>query len=67
MANRTFKRKSTKNQLGGKKGKGKRKTNGKKPANPWITHVKKFAKEQGINYREALKHPGVKSSYKKIE
>lgn len=65
MANRTFKRKSTKNQLGGKKG--KKKTKGKKPANPWITHVKNFAKQEGINYREALKHPGVKSSYKKIE
>ena len=33
--------------------------------NPWIQHVKSFAKQHGINYRDALKHPNVKSSYQK--
>ena len=30
----------------------------------WITHVKSFAKEHNITYREALKKAG--STYKKI-
>jgi hypothetical protein len=32
--------------------------------NPWIAHVKKFAAQHGISYREALRNPACKSSYK---
>ena len=32
-------------------------------ANPWITHVKQYAKTHNISYREALKR--AKSTYKK--
>ena len=34
-------------------------------SNKWILYVKKFAKEQGITYREALRDPECKSGYKK--
>ena len=37
----------------------------KKP-NSWIQHVKAVAKEKGLSYMDALKHPLTKSSYKKI-
>ena len=30
---------------------------------PWVQHVKEFAKEHGLNYAQALKHPGVRSGY----
>lgn len=33
--------------------------------NPWIVHVKAYAKKHGMKYSEALKHPGCKASYKK--
>ena len=36
---------------------------GRKP-NPWVAHVKKFAKEHGMNYSKALKDPRCKASYK---
>jgi len=32
--------------------------------NKWITHVKKFAAENGINYAAALKDPRTKASYR---
>jgi hypothetical protein len=31
---------------------------------PWISHVKKWAAANGMNYAEALRHPGCKSSYR---
>ena len=37
---------------------------GVKPLNPWIQHVKSFAKQHGITYWKALKSPQCKSSYK---
>jgi hypothetical protein len=37
---------------------------GMKSGNPWIQHVKDFAKEKGIPYWQALKLPETKSSYK---
>ena len=33
--------------------------------NKWTEHIKKFAAEKGINYREAMKHPDCKGTYKK--
>ena len=36
-----------------------------KRPNPWISHVKNFAKERGLNYRDALRHPQVKTTYQK--
>lgn len=46
-----------------KKNKGSK--SGNKKASPWIAHVKKYASDHGLNYREALMSPGCKSSYKK--
>ena len=34
-------------------------------SNPWISHVKQFAQKHGIKYNDAIKHPDVKTSYKK--
>jgi hypothetical protein len=48
----------------GKKSSGK-KMSGKKSANPWIEHVKAFARKHGINYAEALKHSDLKKGYRK--
>jgi hypothetical protein len=39
---------------------------GMKSGNPWIQHVKDFAKEKGIPYWQALKSPETKSSYQKL-
>lgn len=33
--------------------------------NPWIKHVKKYAADHNVSYRDALKMPAVKESYKK--
>jgi hypothetical protein len=33
--------------------------------NPWIVHVKAFAKAHGMNYAQAIKSPACKASYKK--
>lgn len=33
--------------------------------NPWIAHVKAYAKKHGMKYNEALRHPACKASYKK--
>jgi len=33
-------------------------------SNPWIQHIKAFAKSHGISYWKALKSPQCKSSYK---
>ena len=33
----------------------------------WITHVKKFAKENNLKYNEALKDPNLKVGYVKVE
>jgi len=38
-----------------------------KSQSPWITHVKKFAKENGLKYNEALKNPNLKVGYVKVE
>ena len=32
-------------------------------ANPWLEHVKSYAKKHNVSYRDALKDPKVKSSY----
>lgn len=34
--------------------------------NSWIQHVKQYAAKHKMSYRDALKHPGCKSSYKKM-
>lgn len=34
-------------------------------ANAWINHVRMFAKKHGMSYRDALRDPKCKSSYKK--
>ena len=33
--------------------------------NPWITHVKAYAKKHKMSYTMAMKDPKCKSSYKK--
>ena len=38
---------------------------GLRKQNPWINHVKEFAKKQGISYSKAMKDANCKSSYKK--
>ena len=42
-----------------------RATSSRRPANPWIAHVKKFARDHGLTYAEALRSPGLKRGYKK--
>jgi hypothetical protein len=37
-----------------------------KKKNPWIEHVKQFAKENNIGYFKALSDPRCKSTYNKI-
>ena len=32
--------------------------------NPWISHVKSYAQEKGMKYRDALKDPDCSASYK---
>jgi len=34
-------------------------------ANPWVEHIKKFAKDRNISYWEAIKMPECKETYKK--
>jgi alpha-L-fucosidase len=36
-----------------------------KKKNPWVEHVRKFAKENGVGYFKAMSDPKCKSSYKK--
>lgn len=38
---------------------------GLKRPNAWIQHVKAVAQKKGISYRDALKHPHTKQSYRK--
>lgn len=38
---------------------------GKRKASSWIEHVKAFAKAKNMNYRDALRSPECKASYKK--
>jgi hypothetical protein len=38
---------------------------GIKKKNPWVEHVKQFAKENNIGYFKALSNPKCKSTYKK--
>ena len=38
-----------------------------KTQSPWITHVKKFAKENNLKYNEALRSPDLKIGYVKVE
>lgn len=38
---------------------------GGRGANPWVAHVKEFASEHGLSYKQALSHPSCSSSYKK--
>ena len=37
-----------------------------KKKNPWIEHVRKFAKDNSVGYFKALSDPRCKSTYKKI-
>ena len=37
-----------------------------KKVNPWIEHVRQFAKNHGITYGEALRHPKIKVGYQKV-
>lgn len=48
-------------QMGGRKG---TKTGAKK--NPWVTHVRQFAKSNGLTYAQALQDPQVKDGYVKV-
>jgi hypothetical protein len=53
--------------VGGKKKSGSKSRKGKTTGgkmNPWIKHVKKYAKDHGLTYAEALKSPRARSSYK---
>lgn len=38
-----------------------------KTTSAWIAHVKKFAKENGLKYNEALRDPNLKVGYVKVE
>jgi len=38
-----------------------------KSQSTWITHVKKFAQENGLKYNEALRDPNLKVGYIKVE
>ena len=38
-----------------------------KTQSAWITHVKKFAKENNLKYNEALRDPNLKVGYVKVE
>jgi len=48
----------------GKKVKGKGKSGGSKPPNKWVMHVKQFSIKNKMSYKDALKDPRCKSSYK---
>lgn len=37
---------------------------GRKPVNPWIQHVKQYARSHGMSYRDALMSPGVRRGYR---
>jgi len=46
----------------------KKEGDGKKRApSKWIMFVKKFASDKKINYRDALRHPEIKSAYAKVK
>jgi len=34
--------------------------------NPWITHCKQYASKHKMSYRDAIKDPKCKASYKKM-
>lgn len=34
--------------------------------NKWIAHVKDYAMKHKMSYKDALKHPACKASYKKM-
>ena len=38
-----------------------------KTTSTWITHVKKFAKDNNLKYNEALRDPNLKVGYVKVE
>lgn len=38
-----------------------------KTQSAWITHVKKFAQDNGLKYNEALRDPNLKVGYVKVE
>ena len=38
----------------------------KKPSNPWIDHIKNFAKEKGLTYNKAMLDPDLKKTYVKV-
>ena len=40
---------------------------GKRAPSKWIMFVKKFASDKKINYRDALRHPEIKSAYAKVK
>ena len=50
--------------VGGKRRRSKKTTKGKRSA--WITHVLKFAKDNGMKYPEALKDKKCSATYKKM-
>lgn len=43
---------------------GKKRKSPKKSSNPWIQHVKKYARQHGMDYAEALMSPGIRKGYK---
>ena len=38
----------------------------KKPSNPWIDHIKNFAKENNLTYNKAMLHGDLKKSYVRV-
>ena len=38
----------------------------KKPSNPWVEHIRNFAKEKGLTYNKAMLDPDLKKSYVKV-
>jgi Tfp pilus assembly protein PilO len=37
----------------------------KKPSNPWVEHIRNFAKEKGLTYNKAMIDPDLKKTYVK--
>ena len=45
---------------------GSRKSSKKRTPGKWISHVKKFAKDNNVSFKEAMSSAGCKNSYKKL-
>lgn len=54
-----------KGRKGGAKSGGAKSGGAKRAVSPWISHVKQYAASHNMSYRDALKDPGCKASYKK--